>query len=384
MTDAPRIAEGWLRDPATQALLRTLTDAGHQALFVGGCVRNALLGVPVADVDIATDARPEAVTRLAEAAGLRVVPTGVDHGTVTVLTGTAAHEVTTFRRDVETTGRHATVAFSGDVATDAARRDFTMNALYARADGTVVDPLGGLADLAARRVRFVGDAGARIAEDYLRILRFFRFHAWYGNPAGGIDPDGLAACAALAEGLDTLSRERVGSEVTRLLAAPDPAPAVAAMQAAGVLGRVLPGAEGRALVPLVALEGALPPRWLRRLAALGPEAAADRLRLSRRDARALADLDAAIETGAGAAELGYRFGAEAARDAILVRAALGATPPPAGWQDAVARGAAARFPVQAADLMPALAGAALGERLRALETRWIASDFTLTRADLLG
>ena len=266
-----RIDAPWLAAPATQAVCAALTGAGHQALLVGGCVRNALLGRPVADIDLATDARPEAVIDLARRAGLKPVPTGVEHGTVTVVAEGRPFEVTTFRRDVATDGRRATVAFSTDLAEDAARRDFTMNALYCRPDGALVDPLGGLADLRAGRVRFVGDPAARIAEDYLRILRFFRIHAWYGDPAGGLDPEGLAACAALQEGLARLSRERVGAEMTKLLAAADPAPAVAAMAAAGILGRVLPGADARALAPLVHAEAAAgaAPRWQRRAAALG-------------------------------------------------------------------------------------------------------------------
>ena len=206
-----RIAAEWLG--AARPVTAALEAAGHQALFVGGCVRNALIGRAVADIDLATDARPAAVIALAEAAGLRAVPTGIEHGTVTVLAGGRPFEVTTFRRDVETFGRRAVVAFTGEIAEDAARRDFTMNALYARADGEVIDPLGGLADLRAGRVRFVGDPGQRIAEDYLRILRFFRIHAWYGDPAGGMDPDGLAACAEAQDGLALISRERVGAEI---------------------------------------------------------------------------------------------------------------------------------------------------------------------------
>ncbi|MDP1577484.1 MAG: CCA tRNA nucleotidyltransferase, partial [Cypionkella sp.] len=167
-----KISDDWIGHPGTQALCKVLAQAGCQALFVGGCVRNSLLGVPVADIDIATNARPEIVSNLAETAGFRVVPTGIEHGTVTVIAQGLAHEVTTFRRDVETDGRRAVVAFSSDVVEDAARRDFTMNALYARADGSVLDPLGGLPDLIARRVRFVGEPQARIREDYLRILRF--------------------------------------------------------------------------------------------------------------------------------------------------------------------------------------------------------------------
>lgn len=206
-------------------------------------MRDALVGRTPADIDVATDARPPEVMALAAAAGLKVVPTGVEHGTVTVVCRGDPIEVTTFRRDVETDGRRAVVAFSDDIAEDAARRDFTMNALYARPDGTVVDPLGGLPDLLARRIRFVGDPAERIAEDALRILRFFRFNAWFAAPGAAPDAAGLAACAAGAGLVARLSAERVAAEIARLLGAPDPAPAAVAMAAAGVLERVLPGAD---------------------------------------------------------------------------------------------------------------------------------------------
>ena len=379
-----RIAGDWLAQPGTQALCGALEAAGYRALFVGGCVRNALLGVSVADVDIATDARPETVTRLAEAAGLRVVPTGIEHGTVTVIAGGVPHEVTTFRRDVETDGRRAVVAFAQDVAEDAARRDFTMNALYADLRGNVIDPLSGLPDLVARRLRFVGDAHQRIREDYLRILRFFRFHAHYGDPDQGMDADALAASAELAEGVDGLSRERIGSELRKLLAAPDPAPAVAAMAQAGVLARVLPGSDTRALAPLVHLESGLPPRWQRRLAALGGQEVEDRLRLSRADAAVIAALRDAVGSGWSPAALGWKLGAEGGRDAVLLRAALLESPLPTDWQTDVARGAASVMPVTAIDLMPDLKGAALGARLKEIEARWLASDLRLTRADFLA
>ena len=376
------LAGDWLTHPGTVALCKALVQGGHQALFVGGCVRNALIGAPVADVDIATDAHPDRVTALALAAGLRPVPTGITHGTVTVVAQGRAHEVTTFRCDVATDGRHATVAYSTNIAEDAARRDFTMNALYARPDGAVIDPLGGLPDLRARRLRFVGDPSARITEDFLRILRFFRFHAWYGDPAAGMDAEALAAIAQHQDGLDRLSRERIGHEMRRLLAAPDPAPAVAAMTATGTLGRVLPGADARALAPLVHLDCGLPPRWLRRLAVLGGEDPAPLLRLSRAESAAFAALRAALALPL--AEAAWRLGAETATDAALVTAAtLGAALPP-GWQTTIATAAAARFPVAAADLMPALQGAALGEALKTLQARWIESGFCMDRAALLA
>ncbi|OJY34497.1 MAG: CCA tRNA nucleotidyltransferase [Rhodobacterales bacterium 65-51] len=378
-----RITGPWIDAPETQGVCAALTGAGAQALFVGGCVRNALLGAAVNDIDIATDAQPETVVRLCEAAGFRVVPTGIEHGTVTVVAKGVPHEVTTFRRDVETDGRRATVAFSTDVAEDAARRDFTMNALYAAPDGVVIDPLGGLPDLLARRLRFVGEPEQRIREDYLRILRFFRFHAWYGDPAQGIDTDGLAACAVLAEGLEMLSAERVGAEMRKLLAAPDPAPSVAAMAQTGILQRVLPGADPTALAPLVHLEAGISPRWMRRLAVLGGEAVDDRWRLSRAESRDLALLLPAVREGGSAAVLGYRLKALAA-DAILARAAMLGHPPGPGWQAEVARGAAAVMPVRPADLMPQYQGAELGARLKAIEARWLQSDLRLDRTALLS
>ena len=379
--DPTKITGDWLGHAGTQALMQALEDAGHKSLLVGGCVRNALLGEPVSDIDISTDAPPQTVTAIAEAAGFKTVPTGIDHGTVTVIAEGRPHEVTTFRRDVETDGRRAVVAYSTDIIEDAQRRDFTMNALYADRHGTVIDPLGGLPDLQARRVRFVGDPETRIREDYLRILRFFRFHAAYGDPDGGIDPEGLAACAALSDGLDGISRERIHAELRKLLTALDPAPSVAAMSQAGVLARVVPGADPRALAPLVHFDAEHPTRWLRRLTVLGGDT--ENLRLSKTEARDLSALRTAIGSTDTPAALGWRLGQDLASDAVLARSALLENPLPPDWQSETHRGATSRFPVAAADLMPALQGEALGARLKDLEARWLASDLTLTREDLL-
>jgi poly(A) polymerase len=376
-----KISGDWLTYPGTQALCAALEAAGHRALFVGGCVRNALLGEPAGDIDLTTDATPDVVVRIASESGFKTVPTGIDHGTVTVIAGGRPHEVTTFRRDVETDGRRAVVAFSTEIAEDAARRDLTMNALYADRHGTVIDPLGGLADTLARRVRFVGDPETRIREDYLRILRFFRFHAAYGDPANGIDAEGLAACTALQDGIDGISRERVHAELRKLLSARDPAPAVAAMAASGILSRILPGSDPRALAPLVHLDADHPPRWLRRLAVLGGDA--EELRLARAEARdldALRNAIASFETPAG---LGWRLGEALAADALLARAAVMGNQPPDAWATEVERGAKARFPVTAADLMPSLQGEALGRHLKKIEARWLASDLRLGREELL-
>jgi len=381
-----RITEDWLSDPATQAVCAALAAGGAQALFVGGCVRNALMGVPVRDIDLSTDAVPERVIALARAAGIKAVPTGIEHGTVTLVKDGIGHEVTTFRKDVETDGRRAVVAYSTRVEEDAARRDFTMNALYARSDGTVLDPLGGLADLQARRVRFIGNASDRIREDYLRSLRYFRFHAWYGCDDLGFDPEALAAIADNLDGLSTLSRERVGAALLPLLAAPHPAPAVAAMRSTGALGQVLPGSDDRALAPLVHLEAqtGASPDGLRRLAALGGIDVEETLRLSRAQTRALDRMREAAAGVMAPAELGHRLKEAAARDALLLRCAWSEQPWPEAAEEAIAQGAAARFPVTARDLMPGLAGAALGEKLAELEAVWIASGFSRDKASLLS
>lgn len=374
----------WIEAAPTQAVCRALTQAGYQAYFVGGCVRNALLGRAVSDIDIATDALPEDTIGCAKDAGLRAIPTGIDHGTITVVSGGIAHEITSFRADVETDGRHAKVQFSKSVEEDAARRDFTMNALYARADGSVLDPLGGLQDLEHQHVRFIGDANARIREDYLRSLRFFRFTAWYGDPALGIDGDGLAAIAANLEGLDGLSRERVGAEMKKLLAAPDPSIAVAAMRSAGVLGHVIEGADDRALAPLVHHEQlvGIEPDPIRRLSALAGAEHAERLRLSKANKGRWAMLREEVGAMKSAGHLGYLHGAAAAMDVLLLRAAMLEMPVLKEQIEDTNKGESAVFPVKARDL-PAFKGRELGSKLKELEARWIASDFSLSKAELL-
>ncbi|MDX8353073.1 CCA tRNA nucleotidyltransferase [Cognatiyoonia sp. IB215182] len=373
-----RITADWITQDASQRICRLLTDAGHQAWFVGGCVRNALLGEPVADLDLSTDALPVEVTALAKKAKLKVIPTGIDHGTVTVLMDHIPFEITTFRRDVATDGRRATVAFADNMKDDARRRDFTMNALYAGPDGMVADPLGGLPDLLARRVRFIEDADQRIKEDYLRILRFFRFHAWYGH--NGPDPDGLAACAANIDGLRQLSVERVTSEMLKLLAAPHPAPAMASMAATGALVQILPGADVTTLAVLVHVEeqAGLSPDPMRRLAILGGAPETD-LRLSKDQGRYLEQIRAEMSP----AEAAYRFGIDSGIDRLAINAASLGHEIKAKDAKSVRQAAAQTFPLTAADLMPALKGPALGKALKAAEARWIASGFTLTKADLL-
>jgi len=283
----------WMTAPETRAVMAALGEGN--ARFVGGPVRNALLEKPVSDIDIATPLKPDEVVKRLEAAGLKAVPTGIEHGTITAVAKGKPFEITTLRRDVETDGRRAVVAFSDDWAEDAQRRDFTMNALYASADGEVFDTVGGVEDLKAQHVRFVGDPVTRIREDYLRILRLFRFHAWYGK--GEIDSAALHASAAEKAGLAGLSAERVQKEVLKLLEAEDPMPSLRAMAATGILCDVLPGALNLPrLERLIAIDTDcfFEPDGVLRLAALlpadGVAAISDRLKLSNAHRERLSDL----------------------------------------------------------------------------------------------
>jgi poly(A) polymerase len=391
----------WLQRPATQAVFAALAARGFAVRAVGGAVRNALIGHAVSEVDLATPARPEDVIAAAKAARLRAVPTGIAHGTVTVVSGGHAYEVTTLRRDVETHGRHATVAFTDDWAEDARRRDFTINALYCSADGEVFDPLDGYADLAARRVRFIGDATERIREDYLRILRFFRLTAAYGK--GQPDPAGLAACVRERGGLAILSAERVRQEFLRLLAARRGPELVAAMFDHGILVQVLGAAPRPPLLSrLAAIEAALGAEAdpVLRLAALAVETPEDaerlrqRLRLSNDEGAELAraaarapDIGPAVPEAAAKIYL-YRNGATAYREHLLLAwTRSGASPKSEAWLQRLAlpdRWQPSRLPFGGADVMAlgVPAGPRVGQVLRALEAWWIAGGFTADEAAL--
>ena len=313
-----------LATPGLARILALLNHHGEEACIVGGAVRNALLGLTIADIDIATTASPDTILKRAEEAGLRAIPTGVEHGTITVLVDHKPFEITTLREDIETDGRRAIVQFGRDFSHDAQRRDFTMNALYARADGEVVDYVGGLTDLAARRVRFIGDAHQRIREDYLRILRLFRFHAAYGE--GAIDPTALHAAIELRDGLDRLSRERIRAEMMKLLVARHAAATLITMRDHGFLDHILGG-----LVHVEAMARVDAADPILRLGALALETAPDaarlreRLRLSNAEAARLEAMARALDLFhqgpiAKAEAFGFAWteGAEAARDAATL------------------------------------------------------------------
>ncbi len=382
-----KLTGDWLHSPATQRVFAMLNNAGHQVFFVGGCVRNAVMAIPVVDVDLATDATPGIILELAKVAGIKAIPTGIDHGTITLILEGISHEVTTFRKDISTDGRRAVVAFADNIIDDARRRDFTINALYARQDRTLVDPLSGLSDLRNRKVRFIGDPDTRICEDYLRILRFFRFQAWFGDPTQPIDAAGLAACQRNLLGLNTLSRERVGMEMRKLLAAPDPSRAILAMEKSGVLGMALQSAEISHFATLISIErlGNFAPRWQRRLAELSATDPVKSLRLSGFEARELAALRKAISTSETPRQLAQRYGETTALDATLITCARNRTDPPDDLRQLLQSGASENFPIKAADLAGFTPnGPEMGRALINLKERWIATDMALSRAQLLS
>lgn len=393
----------WFQRPELRAVFSALNRKGHEARIVGGALRNTLMGLPISDVDFATTAEPDEVTQAAEKAGLKVIPTGLGHGTVTLISDRVPFEVTTLRHDVETDGRFAKVAFTRDWAADAARRDFTINALYANADGIVYDPLGqGIADIEKRRVRFIGCASDRIREDYLRILRFFRFTADYSLTLP--DPEGLVACIEGRAGLAMLSAERIRTEILRILTTRQPQFALDPMIETGLLVALLGGVTQRcAFEHLAALEAALTvqSKPIRRLAALAVTVTEDaerlsgRLRLSNAESArllAIAELEPVLnsETDEKTARAAlYRLGTDVYQDRVLIAwSRIGAADKNKAWRalfDLPDRWQPPAFPVTGKDLLAQgyMAGPKLGETLRGLEERWIASDFSLGRDDLL-
>ncbi len=404
--------EAWFNDPALKRVFSLLNADGGEGRVVGGAVRNSLMGLAVSDIDVATTLTPDVVIERAREAGIKAVPTGVEHGTVTLVIDRKPFEVTTLRADVETDGRRATVAFSTDWQTDAERRDLTINALYVGEDGEVVDLVGGLADIEKRNIRFIGDAATRIKEDYLRILRFFRFFAYYGS--GRPDADGLRASAAARSKLATLSAERVWSEMRKLLSAEDPGRALLWMRTVGALTEILPETEkwGIDAIPaLIATEKALgwTPDPLLRLAAIVPpdgkrlEAMAARLKLANAEAavfKAWANAAPVNDEMSMAAfdRLLYRNGAEGIVTRLKLALAV-ARGKAEGDMAEMARSARLNklldhaaawvkpsFPVNGGDVMAAgiPSGRQVGETLAALEYQWVEENFASDRAILLA
>jgi len=389
---------GIFETPGLQKVLQAISEAGGEVRIVGGAVRNALLGERIHDIDMATTLTPEQVVAAAGAAGLKSVATGIEHGTVTVISDSNGFEVTTLRRDIETDGRKATVAFTDDWAADAARRDFTLNALYCSPDGQVFDPVGGLDDLSIRLIRFVGDPEARIQEDYLRILRFFRFVSQYGQ--NDVDADGLAACQRLQNGLKQLSRERIGQETRKLLCGRRADEVAVLMNAAGI-NRTLFGvemdAELLASVNVRAGSLGLTPDYTTLLAAALPLLAdeqAAQLRLSNAQVRSLNEVQSAVPPSPHLRDnerkvVLYQTGSDTWKRAALLAWARGGKPGDEDWARLYKlpdEWEMPAFPVTGSDILASglEPGPQVGETLKALEDWWTAGGFVASREELLA
>lgn len=407
----------WMRGVAIEAIFEALPKGSTR--FVGGCVRNAVMGRAASDIDLATQLTPQEIVSALDTAGIRHIPTGIDHGTVTAIIQKRPYEITSLRRDVETDGRRAVVAFTQDWTEDAQRRDLTFNALYADYDGLVFDPTGlGLSDLADRRFRFVGEAAARVTEDYLRILRYFRFLAWYGE-GGTAEAASLTACRDHAEGLLTLSAERVWSEIKKLLSAPSPERAVRIMLTQNVLETILPEASNaEGLERLIALEArekearagktqegktreGLPPDPLLRLMAMASRdplqiaRLVKRLKMSKAEASRLmgwAMDSTSLDPHSGERDkraVIYSAGAQPITDRARLRAAGEDDPiKSARWLsycELAQSWTPPDFPLTGKDMLTAgvQPGAAMGKKLEALKALWVRSDFTADKAKLL-
>jgi poly(A) polymerase len=380
--------QAWLNEPRLQEVLRVLNAKGETRV-AGGAVRNVLLGVAVADVDLATVLLTEDVMAISKAAGFGVHPTGLDHGTVTVTHQKAAFEVTTLRRDIETDGRHAVVSFTTNWAEDAARRDFTINAMYCDASGKILDYTKGYQDIQKRKVRFVGEPTERIKEDFLRILRFFRFHAWYGKNAP--DKDGLQACVKLKSGLKKLSVERVRQELLKLLVAPQAVKTLQLMAETGVLKIILPHTEQWKVLERLPADAMLRLFVLARV----PKKLKEQLRLSNEDAARLDAMTAAPDISPALNDserrrVLYQLGAEGWRDAVhLSLAHSKAKLDDPAWLallELASTWVPPRLPVKGTDLIGVglHPGPKMGQILSALEDWWVANDFTPTRQDLMA
>lgn len=406
-----RIEAAWLKETSLQKLLAALSEGGEEARVAGGAVRNALLGQAVSDVDIATTTLPDETIKRAKAAGFKVVLTGYEYGTVTAIAGGQAFEVTTLRADLETDGRHAKVQFGSDWMADAKRRDFTINGIYAKADGEIIDLVDGIKDIESGTLRFIGVASERIEEDYLRILRFFRFFAWYGT--GRPDAESLKACVRLKSGLLKLSTERVWSELKKLLAAPDPSRALLWMRQSGVLTTILPESEKwgiDSIHGLIEAERGLSwaPDVLLRLAAMVPpdaermSALAKRLRLAKHEtarlvgwaetplptANVMNDAFAKILYRADLTGIEWRLKLALVSARAHVKDDAGALQQTAGFQRLLGQIKAwvqPKFPITGKDLLAQghQPGERLGALLNTLEDQWIESGFALDRDELL-
>ena len=375
----------WLRNPSAQKLSKLYKNFGYQVLFVGGCVRNTILKMPVTDIDLATDAQPEEIIKIAKENNIRFVPTGLAHGTITLMIDNKNYQITTFRTDFDHDGRYAKVEFTESLLLDASRRDLTINALYCNHVGEVIDPLNGLDDIKKQKIKFIGNPNERIKEDNLRILRFFRFQAIYGNKNLEIDSIALEACHNHKSKLAALSKERITSELRKILSAPNPLEVIIKMNETGVLNELFQKVSIDSLEAYLKTEEKfkININWLGRLLSLQVTQEEESLKLTRCEFKFLKQTKSAIENQIHVLEFSYYNGVENGKIYSILQNFRHNIILSKNLLNQINSLATKKFPITAKDLMPEISGKKLGEALRSLEDRWIKSNFTLSKKDLL-
>lgn len=376
----------WLRNPSAQKLSKLYKNFGYQVLFVGGCVRNTILKMPVTDIDLATDAQPEEIIKIAKENNIRFVPTGLAHGTITLIIDNKNYQITTFRTDFDHDGRYAKVEFTESLLLDASRRDLTINALYCNHVGEVIDPLNGLDDIKKQKIKFIGNPNERIKEDNLRILRFFRFQAIYGNKNLEIDSIALEACHNHKSKLAALSKERITSEIRKILSAPNPLEVIIKMNETGVLNELFQKVSIDSLEAYLKTEEKfkININWLGRLLSLQVTQEEESLKLTRCEFKFLKQTKSAIENQIHVLEFSYYNGVENGKIYSILQNFRHNIILSKNLLNQINSLATKKFPITAKDLMPEIRGKKLGEALRSLEDRWIKSNFTLSKKDLLA
>ena len=376
----------WLRNPSAQKLSKLYKSFGYQVLFVGGCVRNTILKMPVTDIDLATDAQPEEIIKIAKENNIRFVPTGLAHGTITLIIDKKNYQITTFRTDFDHDGRYAKVEFTESLLLDASRRDLTINALYCNHVGEVIDPLNGLNDIKKQKIKFIGNPNERIKEDNLRILRFFRFQAIYGNKNLEIDSIALEACHNHKSKLAALSKERITSELRKILSAPNPLEVIIKMNETGVLNELFQNVSIDSLEAYLKTEEKfkININWLGRLLSLQVTQEEESLKLTRCEFKFLKQTKSAIENQIHVLEFSYYNGVENGKIYSILQNFRHNIILSKNLLNQINSLATKKFPITAKDLMPEIRGKKLGEALRSLEDRWIKSNFTLSKKELLA
>jgi poly(A) polymerase len=376
----------WLRNPSAQKLSKLYKSFGYQVLFVGGCVRNTILKMPVTDIDLATDAQPEEIIKIAKENNIRFVPTGLAHGTITLIIDNKNYQITTFRTDFDHDGRYAKVEFTESLLLDASRRDLTINALYCNHVGEVIDPLNGLDDIKKQKIKFIGNPNERIKEDNLRILRFFRFQAIYGNKNLEIDSIALEACHNHKSKLAALSKERITSELRKILSAPNPLEVIIKMNETGVLNELFQKVSIDSLEAYLKTEEKfkININWLGRLLSLQVTQEEESLKLTRCEFKFLKQTKSAIENQIHVLEFSYYNGVENGKIYSILQNFRHNIILSKNLLNQINSLATKKFPITAKDLMPEISGKKLGEALRSLEDRWIKSNFTLSKKELLA